>query len=125
VLERLVTAKWLHSGDGSAHKEVMGAGRVRLQQQSKYLEVRVGREEEGVNSLRPELAAMARTLQATPSGVDLLYLCDSETALQKVSWWIGSGPRTTLAGDKVKAHDDGSRQCTDRSRTPPSPSFAL
>jgi hypothetical protein len=41
---------------------------------------------------------MAGTLQATPPGVDLL-LCDSETALQKVSWWIGSGPRTTLAGD--------------------------
>jgi hypothetical protein len=90
-------------GDGSAHKGVMGAGSVCLQQQSKYLKVRVGREEEGVNSLRPELAAMARTLQATPSGVDLFYLCDSETALQKVSWWIVSGPRTTLAGD---ANDD-------------------
>ncbi len=72
------------AGDGSAHKGVMGAGSVCLQQQSKYLEVRVAREEEGVNSLRPELAAMARTLQATPQGVDLLYLCDSETALQKV-----------------------------------------
>jgi ribonuclease HI len=87
------------AGDGSAHKGVIGAGSVCLQQQSKYLEVRVGREEEGINSLRPELAAMARTLQATPPGVDLLYLCDSETALQKVSWWIGSGLRTTLAGD--------------------------
>jgi hypothetical protein len=73
------------AGDGSAHKGVVGAGSACLQQQSKYLEVRVGREEEGVNSLRPELAAMARTLQATPSWVDLLYLCDSETALQKVS----------------------------------------
>ena len=50
----------------------MGAGSVCLQQQSKYLEVRVGREEEGVSSLRPELAPMARTLQATPPGVDLL-----------------------------------------------------
>ena len=54
--------------------------RTTLLEQSKYLEVRVGREEEGVNSLRPDLAAMAaRELQATPSGVDLLYLCDSET----------------------------------------------
>ena len=42
---------------------------------------------------------MARTSQATSTGVDLLYLCDSETALRKVSWWTGSGPRTTLAGD--------------------------
>jgi hypothetical protein len=89
--------KW--TGDDSAHKGVMGAGSVCLQQQSKHLEVRVGREEEGVNSLRPELtAAMASTLEATPPGVDLLYLCESETALQKVSWWMRSGPRTTLAG---------------------------
>ena len=30
---------------------------------------------------------------------DLLYLWDSEAALNKMSRWIGSGPRTTLAGD--------------------------
>jgi hypothetical protein len=54
------------------HKGVMGAGSVCLQQQSKYLEIRVGREEEGINSLQSELAAMARTLQATPPGVDML-----------------------------------------------------
>ncbi len=30
---------------------------------------------------------------------DLIYLCDSEAALNKISRWIGSGPRTTLAGD--------------------------
>jgi hypothetical protein len=44
-------------------------------------------------------AAVARTLQATPPEIDLLYLCDSGTTLDKVSRWIGSGPRTTLAGD--------------------------
>jgi hypothetical protein len=42
---------------------------------------------------------VARTLQSTPPEVDLLYLCDSETTLDRVSRWIGSGPRTTLAGD--------------------------
>ena len=42
---------------------------------------------------------MSQTLQATPPEVDLLYLCDSETTLDKVSKWTGSGPRTTLAGD--------------------------
>ena len=48
------------------------------------------------------LAAVARTLQATPPEVDLLvYLCDSETTLDNCvivrrPW---SGPRTTLAGD--------------------------
>ena len=76
----------------------MGAGSVCLHRQNKCLVVRVGREEEGANSL-PELAAVARTLQATPPEVDLLYLCDSETTLDKVSRCIGSGPRTTLAGD--------------------------
>ena len=30
---------------------------------------------------------------------DLLYLCDSEATLNKMSRCIGSGPRTTLAGD--------------------------
>jgi hypothetical protein len=72
----------------------MGAGSVCFQQQGRHLEVKVGREEEGVSSLRPE-----RTLQATSTGTDLLYLCDSETTLTKVSRWIGRGPRTTLAGD--------------------------
>ncbi len=42
---------------------------------------------------------MARTLHAAPAESDLLYLCDSEAVLNKISRWIGSGPRTTLAGD--------------------------
>jgi hypothetical protein len=33
------------------------------------------------------------------AGTDLLYLCDSETTLIKVSRWIGRGLQTTLAGD--------------------------
>ena len=87
------------AGDGSVHKGVMGAGSVCLQRPGCNLEVRVGREEEGTSSLRPELAAIARTLQAIPLETDLLYLCDSEAALYRMSRWIGSGPRTTLAGD--------------------------
>ena len=87
------------AGDGSVHKGVMGAGSVCLQRPGCNLEVRVGREEEGTSSLRPELAAIARTLQAIPLETDLLYLCDSEAALNRMSRWIGSGPRTTLAGD--------------------------
>ena len=47
----------------------------------------------------PTQTAIARTLQATSLAVDLLYLCDSEATLNKVSRWIGSGPRTTLDGD--------------------------
>ncbi len=29
----------------------------------------------------------------------MIYLCDSEADLNKISGWIGSGPRTPLAGD--------------------------
>ncbi len=42
---------------------------------------------------------IARTLQALPLETDLLYLCNGEAALSRVSRWIGSGPRTTLIGD--------------------------
>ena len=73
------------AGDGSAHKGVMGAGSVCFQRPGRTLEVRVGREEEGISTLRPELAAIARTLQALPLETDLLYLCDSEAALSRVS----------------------------------------
>ena len=81
------------------HKGAMGAGIVCLQRPTCIIVVRVGREEEGVSSLRAELAAIARALQAAPAERDLLYLCDSEADLNKISRWIGSGPRTTLAGD--------------------------
>jgi ribonuclease HI len=87
------------AGDGSVHKGVMGAGIICLQRPTCIIVVRVGREEEGVSSLRAELAAMACALQAAPAESDLIYLCDSEAALNKISRWIGSGPRTTLAGD--------------------------
>jgi hypothetical protein len=52
----------------------MGAGSVCLQRQDKCLVVRLGREEEGVNSLRRELEAVARTLQVTQPEVDLLFV---------------------------------------------------
>ena len=82
------------AGDGSVYKCAMGAGSVCLQRPGCSLIVRVGREDQGVrassNSSHP---------QATPVECDLLYLCDSEAALNKISRWIGSGPRTTLAGD--------------------------
>lgn len=87
------------AGDGSAHQGNMGAGSVCHQRPEVHLVTRVGREEEGISSLRPELAAVARTLQRVPRGVDLLYLCDSETTLDKILRWIGQGPRATLAGD--------------------------
>jgi hypothetical protein len=62
------------TGDGLANKGVMGAGIVCFQRPGHNLAVRVGREEEGVSSLRPELSVIARALQVTSLEVDLLYL---------------------------------------------------
>jgi len=87
------------AGDGSVSKCGMGAGSVRLQHPTRQITTKVGRCEEGSNSLRPELAAMASALQAASLESDLLYLCDSETALNKVASWIGRGPRASLAKD--------------------------
>ena len=98
------------AGDGSVHKCAMGAGSVCLQRAGCSLTVRVGREEEGVSSLRPELAAIARTLQATPVESDLLYLYDSEAALNKMSQWIGSGStHHARRGCKCRHNEDNHR----------------
>ena len=40
--------------------------------------IRVGREEEGTSSLRPELAAIEAALQSIHSAADLLILSDSQ-----------------------------------------------
>ena len=54
------------AGDESAHTGGMGVGSVCLQQDRHFV-VLVGRDEEGINSMRPETAAVARTLQAERS----------------------------------------------------------
>ena len=54
------------AGDGSVSKDGMGAGSVRLQHPKRLHTVKVGRSEEGSNSLRPELAAIG---QHAPSRV--------------------------------------------------------
>ena len=85
---------------GSAHKGAMGARSVCLQRQDKCLVTSPNRPRRGSSQLTTaRLAAVSRTPHATPPEVDLPYLCDSGTTLDKVSRWIGSGPRTTLVGD--------------------------
>jgi hypothetical protein len=54
------------AGDGSAHKGVMAAGSVCFQRPVHNLEVQVGRVEEGISSLRPELAAIALLYKPSP-----------------------------------------------------------
>ena len=58
---------------------------------------RVGREEEGTSSLRPELAAIEMALQSINTAADLLILSDSQTALNKIREWVGEGLRPCMA----------------------------
>jgi len=70
-------------GDGSNRKrEKMGAGYVNLRKQKKRQQRKVGREEEGSSSNRPELAA----------------LCDNQALLKAVKRWVGEGGKATLVG---------------------------
>jgi ribonuclease HI len=58
---------------------------------------KVGREEEGMSSNRPELVALRECLEAHPDNVNVLYLTDSEATLQAVNKWIGGGAKLNLA----------------------------
>ena len=68
---------------------------------------RVGREEEGMSSNRPELVALRECLEAHQDHENLLYLTDSETTLQDMNKWIGGGTKLSLTrspdGDVLKA----------------------
>ncbi len=57
---------------------------------------RVGREEEGMSSNRPELVDLRECLEAGDN-VNLLYLTDSEATLQDINKWIGGGAKLNLA----------------------------
>ncbi len=48
---------------------------------------KVGREEEGLSSNRPELVALWECLEAHPDNENLLYLTDSEVTLQTINKW--------------------------------------
>ena len=60
---------------------------------------KVGREHEGVNSLRAELAALERVLADCDVNKDILCLIDCQAGLTKLDRWIGFGRQATLAQD--------------------------
>ena len=76
----------------------MGAGSVRRdagnQQNSSG---RIGREEEGTSSNRPELGALSDALEMARRNEDLVYFGDSQAAIKVVLRWVGEGAKTTLA----------------------------
>ena len=76
----------------------MGAGYHNLKRKKKKQQCKVGREEEGSSSNRPELAAFFLALRDTLIEEPLLYLCDNQSLLRAVTRWIGEGGKATLVG---------------------------
>ena len=68
-----------------------------LQEQRIRESSKVGREEEGLSSNRPESVALRECLEAHEDHVDLLYLTDSEASLQAIHKWIGCGAKLNLS----------------------------
>ncbi len=68
-----------------------------LQEQHIRESRKVGREEEGLISNRPELVVLRECLEAHEDHVDLLYLTDSEASLQGIHKWIGYGAKLNLS----------------------------
>ena len=68
----------------------------RLQEQRSNQSHKVGREEEGMSSNRPELVALRECLEAHADNENLLYLTDSEATLQAINKWIGEGAKLSL-----------------------------
>jgi len=82
------------AGDGSDKQGKMGTGYNNLREKKS----KVGREEEGYSSNRPELAAFFLALRDMPTEEPLLYLCDNQSLLKAITGWIGEGGKATLVG---------------------------
>jgi hypothetical protein len=65
-----------------------------LQEQHTRHSSKVGREDEGVSSSRPELEFLTEFLD---DDISLLYLTDSEAILQAIHRWIGCGGKLNLS----------------------------
>jgi len=86
------------AGDGSDKKGKMGAGYSNLRRKNEEQQCKVGLEEKGSSSNRPELAAFLLALHDTPIEELLLHLCDNQSLLKAVTRWIGEGGKATLMG---------------------------
>jgi len=79
------------TGDGSDKQGKMGAAYDNLRRKKKKQQCKVGREEEGSSSNRPELAAFLLALRGTLTEDWLLYLYGNQSLLKAVNKWIGGG----------------------------------
>jgi ribonuclease HI len=83
--------------DGSCKDGRMGSGCCKFGEKGEGKCVRVGREDEGTSSNRPELGAVVLALQSAALNEDALLLCDNEAVLRVIRKWVGQGGKATLA----------------------------
>jgi len=83
-------------GDGSDKQGKMGAGYNNLKRKKKKQQCKVGREEEGSSSNRPELATFLLVLRDTLIEEPLLFLRDNQSLLKTVNRWIGEVGKARL-----------------------------
>jgi ribonuclease HI len=76
-----------------------GCGKFREEGADKSTDkcTRVGREEEGTSSNRPEFGGVVLALQSAALCEDVLLLCDNEAVLCSIKKWVGQGGNATLA----------------------------
>ena len=101
------------AGDGSSKQGTMGAGYNNLRRKKKKQQCKVGREEEGSSSNRPELAAFFLALRDTLIEEPLLYLCDNQSLLKAVNRLISEGGTVgggTLHGYSGSSHRDTTKE---------------
>ena len=67
--------------DGSCKDGKMGSGCCKFKEEGADKCARVGREEEGTSSNRPELGGIVLALQSAALSKDTLLLCDNEAVL--------------------------------------------
>jgi ribonuclease HI len=82
--------------DGSCKDGRMGSGCCKFGEKDEGQCVRVGREDEGASSNRPELGGVVLALQSAALNEDALLLCDNEAVLCVIRKWVGQGGKATL-----------------------------
>ena len=83
--------------DGSCKEGKMGSGCHKFREEGEGKCARVGREEEGMSSNRPELGGVVLALQSAALSEDALLMCDNEAVLRVIRKWVGQGGKATLA----------------------------
>jgi len=83
--------------DGLCKDGRMGAGCCKFRKEGEDRRARVGKEEEGASSNRPELGGVVLALQSAALSEGALLFCDNEAVLRVIKKWVGQGGKVTLA----------------------------